>query len=129
MQLRFAIEIAEQATTLGARHACDRIHKHAPHRGEIDHQSAVANREAGDVVPAALHRERQALRPRKIHAGDDVADADAARDERGPPIDHAVPDRARFVIARLAGSEKGSAQLRLQFGAQGRRRRCHACSS
>ena len=49
-----------------------RIDLDAVHAGQVDHQSAVADGVAGDVVPAAAHRQQQVVCAREIDGGDHV---------------------------------------------------------
>ena len=91
-----------------------RIDPHCAHRGEVDHQPAVAHRVAGDVVSAAAHRQLQTVAARKADALDHVRRAGAAGDEGGVAVDHAVPHHARGVVAVVAGFEQAAAQPRPQ---------------
>jgi hypothetical protein len=54
----------------------------ALHRGEVDHQPAVCDGVASDVVPAAAHSNQEVVLPGEIDRVDDVGDARAASDER-----------------------------------------------
>ena len=87
-----------------------RVHPDAAHQRHVEHQRAVADREAGDVVAAALDREQEAVLARERDAGDDVGHAEAARDRRRPAVDHRVPDRARRLVARRARTLHRAAQ-------------------
>ena len=49
-------------------------------------------------VATAVDRERQVLLACEVHRGHDVLRARAARDQRGPAVDHAVEDLAGFVV-------------------------------
>jgi hypothetical protein len=42
----------------------------------------------------------------KRDRSDDIGHAGAAGDERGPLVDHAIPDLARFIIPVIAGKEQ-----------------------
>ena len=115
VELRLAVHVAEQAAGLGARHAPRRIDPDAAHQRHVEHQPAVADGQSGDVVAAALDRQRQAVLARGVDARDDVGDAETPDDQRRTPIDHRVPDRARLVELRLAGLQDRPPDLRLQF--------------
>jgi hypothetical protein len=55
-------------------------------------------------------------RSREPHPRDHVVSAETAHDQRGPPVDHGVPDGAGVVVAAVTGHEDGSSQSRLQSG-------------
>ena len=78
----------------------------------ISAPSAVA-RPAMLCPPPLMHSEQVVL-ARELHAGDHVGHAEAARDERGPPVDHRVPDGARLLVAGVAGCNHRPAKTRLQ---------------
>ena len=63
---------------------------------------AVVDGVAGDVVPAALDREHEPLLAREVDRVHDVGRAAALHDQRRAPVDQAVPDRARLVVAGIA---------------------------
>ena len=58
--LRRAIDVGERRAGLDARDARGRVDRDRAHRGEVEHEPAVDERAARDVVAAALHREQQA---------------------------------------------------------------------
>jgi hypothetical protein len=51
----------------------------------------------------------------KRDCGDDIGHPDAAGDERGPLVDHAIPDPARLLIPVIAGAEQLATQVSLQL--------------
>ena len=77
----------------------------AAHLRQVDDEAAVVDRVAGHVVAAALDRQQQALLAREVDRVDDVRGSSALHDQRRPAIDQPVPDRARIVIARIAGCQ------------------------
>jgi len=104
-ELRLPVQIAKRGAALYAHRLCRRIDVHAPHPGEVDHQTAVVDRIPGDVVAASLDRQQQIVLTREVHGVDDIRGAGALHDQRGPAIDQAVPDRARLVVAFVARGE------------------------
>lgn len=58
---------------LGPRDTCVRIDRPRAHQTEIDEHTVVAGREAGDAVPAAAHRDAEAVTHREaegsLHVG------------------------------------------------------------
>src|SRR5262249_55863565 len=79
--LAVAVEIGQGEAWLGARDASARIDPAALHRREVDHEPALAHGLPGDVVATAPHRDLEALRPRELDAGHDVARTRAANDQ------------------------------------------------
>jgi hypothetical protein len=49
---------------------------------------------------------------REIDGLDHVGDPSAAGDERGLAVDHAIPDGAGLIVARVARVEQGAAHTR-----------------
>jgi hypothetical protein len=78
------------------------------HLREVDHQAAVVDCVAGDVVAAALDRDEQVLLAREVDGVDDIGRAAALHDQRRSTVDQPVPDRARVVVAWIAGSQDRS---------------------
>ena len=95
-----ASSLAHQRPRSHVRHAT--VHTHAAPARAVDHERAVADREPGDVVAAAAHRDRPAALAREPHGGDDVRGRRAAHDRRGPAVDRRVPHGPRLVVAVVA---------------------------
>src|SRR5207302_11393889 len=91
--------------------ALDGIDPDTFHRRQIDHQAALAYGIAGDVVAAALDRHQYAVGAGEAHRRHDVGDPGTAGDQRRTPVDHAVPDYARRVVARVAVAQQWTAQI------------------
>ena len=115
MDLGLRVHVAEKAAGLSARDALGRIDPDAAHERHVEHQSALANGQPGDVVPTAFDRQLHAVLTRGIHARDDVRYAEAPCDQRRTPIDHRVPDGARLVESRIAGAQEGPPDPPLQM--------------
>jgi len=88
-----------------------RVDEHAVHRREVDHESAVADGAARDVVAAAPNRERQSGLPREVHGGDDVGRTGTARDDRRISVDHSVPELSRLVVPCVARQHELAAHV------------------
>jgi hypothetical protein len=104
--LSLPIEIGEPGARLDARGPRRGIDPHRRHPRQIEHQSSVAHRVSGDVVPSAADRQEQVVPRREADGLENVRRPDGAYDRRGAPVDHRVPDRPRFVVPRLAGKEE-----------------------
>ena len=70
--------------------------------------------EPGDVVTAAFDGQGTRCSRAKFTARDDVGDAETTRDERRLPVDHRVPDGARFVVGEIAGEYSVSPHTRFE---------------
>ncbi len=111
VQLRLAVDIAQCAAGLRARGVRLRVDPHATHQRQVDHQAAFAYRQAGDVVAATPNRDQQIVLARESKCLHDVHAADAAHDQAGTAVDHAVPDLARLVVGGRAAVEHGAAEV------------------
>jgi len=86
------------------------------HGRQVDDDSAVADRGAGDVVAATADGDRQAVPAAELDRGGDVVGVGAPRDDRRPPHDHAVPDAPRRVVALIARCDDGAGQAGGEVG-------------
>ena len=78
--------------------------------GQVDHQTAVADRVAGDAVPAAAHRQRQVVGRREPHRRGDVGGVGAAGDKGRSPVDRGIPEAAGRVVTVVIGPQQRSAE-------------------
>jgi len=113
-ELRLPIRLAPGRASLCPHRLRRRIDVDAAHLREIDHQAAVVDCVAGDVVAAALDRDEQVLLAREGDGVDDIGCAAALHDQRRSTVDQPVPERAGIVVARIAGSQNRSAQSVLE---------------
>ena len=104
------IEFAEHDPRLGTRHAPGGINLDGLHPGEIDHHAVVAHSVARDVVPAAPDGETNSGLSSETQRLDHIALMRAASDQRGPPVDHPIPHRPRFVVPRVTWPDQLSAE-------------------
>ena len=105
VRLRRVVELGEQRAAAHAGGAPLRIDVGAAHPREVDHDAVVAGREAGDAVAAAPNGDDQLLLTGEAECRDDVVGARRPHDQRRPAVDHAVPDRARCVVAWVVGAD------------------------
>ena len=101
-RLRLAIEVAPRDPCLRAHRSLCGIDADASERREVDDQAAVTGTEPRDVVAAAANRQEQIVVAREPQRLQDVRNARALHDNRGPLIDEPVPDAARLLV--LAGA-------------------------
>ena len=89
VHLRLAVQIAQRAAGLRAADALRRIDPDAAQQRQVDHQPAVAHREAGDVVAAAAHRaDERCSRANRT-----------ARTTSAVPVQRAISAGRRSIIA------------------------------
>ena len=112
--MRRMIDVAGCAATFDANGLRRRVHAHALHHRQIDHQPVVAAAEARAVVTAATNREQQALVASEVDGRDDVGHVDAARDQTRPLVDHAVVQGACSVVVGIARLNQSSAKILLK---------------
>jgi len=75
---------------------------------EIEHDAPVAHGVAGDGVTASTHRDEQVALPSEPDGLQHVVGTRTPGDERRTPVDGAVPDPARLVVALLARPQQGA---------------------
>jgi hypothetical protein len=114
--LRLLVELAQRHPGLDARRAPGRIHAHRFHLREVDLQAPLAHRIARDVVAAAAHGQQQVVVAGETHGADDVRGPRASHGERGPPVDHGVPDRPCLLVVFRSGNGETAAQALLERG-------------
>ena len=124
-RLREAIELAEGDAGLDLREAVPLVDPDTFQRGQVDDQAVVAERETTHAVPAAPHRHPQVALAREPHRAPDVRCVRAPRDEPWPPVDRAVPDRARLVVSLVAWSDQPAAEALAERLQRRRRHRAH----
>ena len=105
---------AEQNARLRASGAGVGIDLDGLHAGEIDHETVVAHSVAGDVVPATADSEGKSALAREAHRLNHIALMRAASDQRGPAVDHPVPDLPGVVVPRVTWCDQFPAEDTLQ---------------
>jgi hypothetical protein len=66
-------------------------------------------------MATAPHGHQKIVIAGKRNRGDDIGHPGAAGDERGPLVDHAIPDLARLLISVIVGEEQLATQVSLQL--------------
>ena len=87
---------------------------HRLHGGEVDHETVVAQCEAGVVVSAAADGNLEAFPLPEDQRRGDVVATGATGDDGRAARDGVVPDVDRIVVTRLAGLRDGAAESGLQ---------------
>ena len=115
VRLRGRVEVGEGAAGLDRRPAGIRVDLDVLHQREVDHEAVVADGIARDVVSASSDRDEQVVLARELDGLDDIFGRRAAGDQRGPAIDHGVPDLAHLVVARVAGKKHVPPEVRFEL--------------
>jgi len=83
-----------------------RYSNQVPHRREIDNQSFVAGRVAGDVVPSSPNRDvLDSVIGRKRNGREHVASVGTTHDRQGSLVDHSVPDSPGYFVVGVLGQD------------------------
>ena len=107
------VQLAPEDTGLGAHGALLRVHFDALHRRQVDHHPAVVDRVAGQAVAAAAHGNEQVVFAGVGDGRHHIRRGFATGDHCRPPVDHAVPDLARLIVAGVAIPQQTAVQMRL----------------
>ena len=91
---------------LGPGPPAARIDVDPTHQRQVDHQPAVGDRPAGDVVAAAADRDLQAAVAPEVHRVPHVGDVVAAGDQPGSLVDQPVVHRPRLVVAGVIRTDE-----------------------
>jgi hypothetical protein len=110
-----AVDLRPDRAASAACDATARVDLDVGHVAEVEDDAVVAQRQPGDRMAAGAHRDREAVLAGERERGDDVIDADAARDEPRPPPDHRVEERAGVLVSRVAGLVHAAEQTEAQF--------------
>ena len=96
------VDVALRAAGANAGRAGLGVDAHAFHLRQVDDQAIVHAAKARPVVAAAPDGDGQAVVAPEIDRGDHVGDVGAAGNGQWPLVDHAVVERACFLIAGVA---------------------------
>src|SRR3954451_6088705 len=105
MLLRGGVELAPGHSRLRAPKARGRVDADPLHGGHVDRDPAVGELRARDSVATGAHRDLARARAREVDRRDHVGRVLAAHDRGRALVHHRIEDRARLVIAPIAGRE------------------------
>ncbi|MDT4787923.1 hypothetical protein FQZ97_202980 [compost metagenome] len=108
---RCGIDIAPGGPAFDIRPVKSRRNADGIHRRHVDHQPAIADGIAGDIVSAAANGNGEPMGASVLHRRDDVGGVAASGDQRRPPVDHPVPHHPRSVVGGASRSEQFAAQF------------------
>jgi hypothetical protein len=80
--LCLAIQLAPKHPRLGTDRPRDGIDADALHARQVEHQAAVTDSLAGDIMPTASYRDEAVVRACELHRSDDIGRPGAAGDQR-----------------------------------------------
>jgi len=109
VELRLCVHVAPVRARPDAGRSHRRVDPNGLHRREVDHQAAVAEGVAGNVVAPAAHRQKEVVLAREVDRGDDIANAETASDERRLLVNKPVPQRTGFPITFVGGLDQPAA--------------------
>ena len=112
MRLRRGVEVLQQRAGADAGDAPARVDDDLAHAREVDHQAALGDGVAGDVMAAAANAEQHPMAGGEAHRRLHVGLARAAGDRRRAAIDGGVPDLARRLVVGVARAQHATADLR-----------------
>ena len=110
VRLGGAIHIEQRCARLDVSPAGRRVNPNFFHGGEVNHQAAVAHGMTGDIVAAAANGYDELIFAGILHGAHHVGFGAAAHDDCGLAVNHAVPDRAGFVVCGIARQNDGSVE-------------------
>ena len=116
VRLGRGVDVGEQCAGLDAGGAGRGVDRHVLHGREIEHQAAVADGIAADIVAAALDRGEQPVLGGEADRALDVGGRPAAHDEARLAVDHGVPDGPRLVVAGVARGDRIAVEPVAQTG-------------
>ena len=114
-----AVQRAEHRAALHPGAQRDRIDGDTVQPGEVDHEPAVWNGEAGDVVAAATHADLQVALTGGAHSGDDSSTEAHWTISAGRWSIICIPDRPGGVVPAGAGGEEPTVEVRTASGRGG----------
>ena len=104
--LRGGVELTQRHASLGAGRASLGVHSDVLQPPQVDGEAAVDERRAGDAVTSAPGRHGELVLAGEQDRAPDVLDVRDLRDGGGAPVAHGVPERARVLVALVAGREQ-----------------------
>jgi hypothetical protein len=91
----------------------------AVHSGQIDHDTTIAYRKAGNTVATTTDRYQKIVSTGKIDGVNHIGNASAAGDQGWMSADHPIMDLANKVIGLAAGVEQSFRKLFLSSSTTG----------
>src|SRR5205085_6623941 len=99
------VHVSKSHASLNPQPSPFRIEINCFHQLEVDHQSAIAQGSAGDVMTSASNCHLDPALTRKAHRGDNVIIADATREYCRPLLNASVPDLADLLVLGITDGD------------------------
>ena len=109
------VDVALRATRANPGSPGLGVNAHTFHRRQVDNQAVVHATKAGPVVAAAPDGDGEAVVAPEIDRGDHVGNVGAAGNGQRPLVDHAVVERACFLVGWVRRLDELTAQHGLQI--------------
>src|SRR4029450_1972328 len=106
VQLRLAVELFPEHTALRPHRAFAHVHVNPLHRRQVDHETALDGRPAGNVVTSPAHGHAETQRASQPHRVGDVGHPVTARDGARKPVAQPVVHAPAVVVPGVAGLEQ-----------------------
>src|SRR5579884_2563860 len=100
------IPLAPGAATFDANGAGGGINAYPLHAREIDNHAIIAGPQARTTMPATAYGQRQILLAGEVDRCDHVGHIRTANDQRRVPVDHAIVDLPRLLVAIIAETQQ-----------------------
>ena len=120
--LRFPVELTPGDAAVDPGPAGGWVDPDAFHAGQVDRQTAIAERGAGDVVTTGAHRHGQIVVPGEGERVQHVRHTSTMGDEGRVAVDHRIPKRSRRVVSIVARNKHVAAQSCAQVRDRGFRK-------
>ena len=95
------VEVAPRGSALGPGRRRGRVHAHATHPRQVDHDTVIARPEARHAVSATPDRQVELVLAGQVHRRHDIARVRGAHDHGGTAVDHGVVHGPGFVVALI----------------------------
>jgi hypothetical protein len=110
MCLGSGVHIPQESTAAHPYSPGGGINRHSVDVTQVDHQTALADRDTRGVVAATAYRDLQVVFPAELDRGGYVGSRLTTSDHRWAAVDTGVPYRARCVVPGVAWVEYGPSQ-------------------
>jgi hypothetical protein len=101
VRLRLVVDVRPDRAAADGRPPVRRVDADFVHPGEVDHDSVVAGREAGDAVPTAADGDREVVAACEADRCNHVCGTGAGDDDSWPGVVYAVPDAPGLWIVEV----------------------------
>ena len=124
------VVVVPRGAAVHSRTPPSRVDEAPAHPRQVDHDTALGDSLAGDVVPAPSNRDLQTLGSGETHRVGDIGGVDASGDERRPLVDEAIVDGPRLAVTAIIRPDDLTGELRTErIDSLARQHQTHRSSS